>query len=73
MNQAIKFLIFLGWNQELASALNQTLSSASSEIAEIWASWASEIAADAIAFVYTGYAAIAALHDVLAGGNSFVF
>jgi len=63
----------LGWNQELASALNQTLSSASSEIAEIWASWASEIAADAIAFVYTGYAAIAALHDVLAGGNSFVF
>jgi len=63
----------LGWNQELASALNQTLSSASSEISEIWASWASEIAADAIAFVHTGYAAIASLHDVLAGGNSFVF
>ncbi|MGB3300067.1 MAG: hypothetical protein WBA76_17530, partial [Phormidesmis sp.] len=63
----------LGWNRELAAGLKQALSPASEEIGEIWASWASEIAADAIAFVYTGYAAIAALHDVLAGGHLFVF
>ncbi|MEL6940215.1 MAG: hypothetical protein AAFO84_13590 [Cyanobacteria bacterium J06598_1] len=63
----------LGWNQELAAGLKRELSPASEELGDIWASWASEIAADAIAFVYTGYAAIASLHDVLAGGHSFVF
>lgn len=63
----------LGWNQELAAELKRSLSPDSEEMGDIWASWASEIAADAIAFVYTGYAAIAALHDVLAGGHSFVF
>ncbi|MEM8808276.1 MAG: hypothetical protein AAGF01_19830 [Cyanobacteria bacterium P01_G01_bin.38] len=63
----------LGWNQELASGLLRELSPDSEDLAEIWASWASEIAADTIAFAYTGYAAVAALHDVLAGGHSFVF
>ena len=63
----------LGWNQELAAGLKRELSPASEVLGEVWASWASEIAADAIAFVYTGYAAIAALHDVLAGGHLFVF
>ncbi|MEQ9482270.1 hypothetical protein [Coleofasciculus sp. F4-SAH-05] len=63
----------LGWNQELAAILERELSTHSSELAEIWASWSSEIAADAIAFVHTGYAAVATLHDVLAGGDSFVF
>jgi hypothetical protein len=63
----------LGWNQELAAILERELSSDSKELAQIWASWSSEIAADTIAFVYTGYAAVAGLHDVLAGGDAFVF
>ena len=63
----------LGWNDELAAALAQGLTQHSGEVAEVWASWASEIAADTFAFVHTGYAAVAGLHDVLAGGSPFVF
>jgi hypothetical protein len=63
----------LNWNKELAAALEQELSTDDAEIAQIWASWSSEIAADAIAFVHTGYASVAGLHDVLAGGDTFVF
>jgi hypothetical protein len=59
-----------GWNEELASVLLEGLSTASSFAAETWSSWASEIAADAHAFVHTGYASVAALHDVLAGEPS---
>lgn len=63
----------LGWNEELRDALQSGLSSHSSELAEVWSSWASEIAADAFAFVHTGYAAVASLHDVLSGGERFVY
>lgn len=63
----------LAWNEELAEVLRKGLASASTEIAETCASWASEIAADAFAFVHTGYAAVAALHDVLCGPFDFVF
>jgi hypothetical protein len=62
-----------GWNDQLALALEQGLSGISADTAKMWAGWASEIAADAFAFVHTGYAAVAALHDVLAGDDSFVF
>ena len=62
----------LGWNEELAGKLEQGLAGAPRPVAAVWASWASEIAADAFAFVHTGYASVAALHDVLAGGESFV-
>src|SRR5918994_7461833 len=62
-----------GWNEELASALGAGLGDAPAGVAEAWASWASEIAADAFAFVHTGYASVAALHDVLAGEGTFVF
>jgi hypothetical protein len=62
-----------GWNDELASALNKGLESGSPQIAMMWAGWASEIAADAHAFVHTGYAAVATLHDVLAGDEPQVF
>lgn len=61
------------WNQELAAALGQALAPASTELAGMWAGWASEIAADAVAFVHTGFASVAALHDVLAGETSMVF
>lgn len=61
------------WNRQLAEALEEGLSVDSAEAAGMWAGWASEIAADAFAFVHTGYAAVAALHDVVAGDHAFVF
>ena len=63
----------LGWTEELASALRTGLDGAPSGVADAWAGWASEIAADAFAFVHTGYASVAALHDVLAGGERAVY
>ena len=62
-----------GWNEELSAALSQGLADVSSEVAGVWSPWASEIAADAVAFVHTGFASVAALHDVLAGETSSVF
>jgi hypothetical protein len=61
------------WNRELAETLEHGLADGPDGVAEAWAGWASEIAADAFAFVHTGYASVAALHDVLAGETSFVF
>jgi hypothetical protein len=61
------------WNRELAETLDRGLQDAPDGVAEAWSGWASEIAADAFAFVHTGYASVAALHDVLAGEPSFVF
>jgi hypothetical protein len=63
----------VGWNRELAETLRVGLNDEPEGVAETWASWASEIAADAFAFVHTGYASVAALHDVLAGEGAFVF
>ena len=65
----------VGWNDELAAALAQGLQrqGASADLADIWASWASEIAADAFSFAHTGFASIAALHDVLDGDPASVF
>jgi hypothetical protein len=63
----------LNWNNELAGALANTLKETSLEIVETWSGWASEIAADVFAFVHTGYASVAALHDVLAGEEEAVF
>ena len=61
------------WNRELAETLEHGLSDAPDGVAEAWSAWASEMAADAFAFVHTGYASVAALHDVLAGEPNFVF
>jgi hypothetical protein len=63
----------VGWNAELAAALSAGLPDAPAGVADVWAGWASEIAADAFAFVHTGYGSVAALHDVLAGEETFVF
>ena len=49
------------------------LSPAGIEIAETAAGWASEIAADSFAFAYSGYAAVVALSDVVAGRGAEVF
>lgn len=63
----------VGWTGELASKLETGLAGTTPGLAEAWASWASEIAADAFAFVHSGYASVAALHDVLAGEGAHVF
>ncbi len=60
----------VGWNKELANALSQGLPR---DVSEVWASWASEIAADAIAFVYAGHASLSALRNVVDGGRRQVF
>lgn len=63
----------LSWNEELASVLARGLAGRSDALAGMWSRWASEIAADAVAFVHTGYASVAALHDVLSSEMPFVF
>lgn len=63
----------LNWNNELADKLNISLSSKSPVAGAAFASWASEIAADAFAFVHAGYASVAALHDVVSGSPQSVF
>ena len=60
------------WNGELAQTLAQAVRGPAL-LARTWAGWASEIAADAVAFVHTGYGSVLALHDVLAGEPGFVF
>jgi hypothetical protein len=62
----------LDWNNELAHALRTGLRMQSGLAADEFAGWSSEIAADAFAFVHTGYAAVAALHDVVAGSQAMV-
>ncbi len=64
-----------GWNEELAAALADTVhqQGGSFELAQVWGSWASEVAADAFAFVHTGFASVAALHDVLAADVPLAF
>ena len=55
----------LGWNPEVAGLIERGLAHAPA-LGELWASWVSEITADAFAFAHCGYPAVAALHDVLA-------
>lgn len=61
------------WIDELAAALHQALAQASPIAAEAWRGWASEVAADVVAFVLTGYAAVPALADVVDGTTAAVY
>ncbi len=63
----------LNWNEELGISLNNNLRSHPRVVAEAYSSWSSEIAADAFAFVHTGFAAVSALHDVVSGIPSSIF
>ncbi|MGB5434349.1 MAG: hypothetical protein WBM98_00550 [Maribacter sp.] len=63
----------LKWTEELEQAVNQELQEFGSEVTTAYAGWVSEMAADAFAFVHTGYAAVAALHDVVSGKEHTVF
>jgi hypothetical protein len=61
-----------GWSEELAAAYRSGLDAAP-EVAQAWAQWTPEIVADAHAFVHAGFAAVAGLHDVVAGEDAVVF
>jgi hypothetical protein len=63
----------INWNEELALALNTKLTGHSKIVGAAFSGWASEIAADAFAFVHAGYASVAALHDVVSGTPQAVF
>jgi hypothetical protein len=63
----------LSWNTELAQTLKQKLSTKNPIVANAFSKWSSEIAADAVAFALTGFAAVAALHDVLDNEEDVVF
>ena len=62
----------LDWNDELAAALRRELRD-DPELAQLWSGWAQEIAADTGGFGFTGYASVAALHDVIAGEAASVY
>lgn len=61
------------WNAELGSALHQVLRPYSAVAAQVWQEWASEVAADAGAFVLLGYSPVPALADVVDGSTAQVF
>lgn len=63
----------LNWNRELAKNLYDALEAKDKTVAKAFSGWSSEIAADAIAFCTTGFAATAALHDVLDAEGETVF
>lgn len=63
----------VGLNDELAEALRTALSRRGSPVADLWASWASEIAADVHAFLHTGWAPVTALANVVDGTTDQVF
>jgi hypothetical protein len=62
-----------GWNDELAEALHATLVARSGEVAALWRSWASEIAADVHAFAQAGWAPVFALANVVDGPTEAVY
>ncbi|HRH48112.1 MAG TPA: hypothetical protein PLP23_05160 [Panacibacter sp.] len=63
----------LNWNMELALLLLQLLKDKDAQVAKAFAGWSSEIAADTVALVTSGYGAVAALHDVVDGDADMVF
>jgi len=62
-----------GWNSELASALRKTLSKHSTEVAQMWEGWASEVGADVYAFALSGWAPLPALANVVDGSTANVY
>ena len=62
-----------GWVDELAATLHAALAHRSSELADVWRSWASEVAADVHAFVQTGWAPLPALANVVDGTTPAVY
>jgi hypothetical protein len=63
----------LNWNDELAAVYKERLNAEPGSVGSMFASWSSEIAADAFAFVHAGFASVAALHDVVNGTPQSIF
>ena len=63
----------LKWVEELSAAFRNDTKNYDKIVGSAFAAWASEIAADAFAFVHTGFAAVASLHDVVSGYPQAVF
>ncbi|HEU5266381.1 MAG TPA: hypothetical protein VFU35_06755 [Jatrophihabitans sp.] len=61
-----------GWTAELGDALHAIFAGRSSTLAEMWRSWASEVAADAHAFAQAGAAPLFALANVVDGPTAEV-
>lgn len=62
----------LNWTGQVSQAFTGQLKNHAPIVGEAFAGWASEIVADAFAFVHTGFAAVASLHDVVSGAPSAV-
>lgn len=62
-----------GFNGQLALALKQELGTLSRELGSLWASWASEVAADVHAFLHAGWPPVFALANVVDGTSEQVF
>jgi hypothetical protein len=58
-----------GWNESVRAAIRNALGD-DRELQAMWAPWATEIAADVFAFLHTGFAAVAALYDVVGDARS---
>jgi hypothetical protein len=68
-----QFAHLAGWTRELADVLGSVLAPRSRELAELWHSWASEVAADVHAFVLCGWAPVPALANVVDGPTAAVY
>ncbi|GAB3325202.1 hypothetical protein GCM10027451_49850 [Geodermatophilus aquaeductus] len=62
-----------GWTAELADALYGVLAPRSVDVAQLWRSWAGEVAADVHAFALAGWAPVFALSTVVDGTTAEVF
>lgn len=67
-----QFAHLTGWTGELADALASVLGRRSVELAELWRSWASEVAADVHAFGLCGWSPVTALANVVDGSTDAV-
>lgn len=63
----------LGLNKVVADRILADVGRNGERLALIWSGWTSELLADAFAFAHSGYGAIAALEDVVSGGQNVVF
>lgn len=63
----------LDWAAEFAALLRRELGARTApEVVDVWAETCTEVVADIFAFVHCGYAAVAALHDVVAADEATV-
>jgi hypothetical protein len=68
-----QFAALSGWNEAFPRLLSRELARHGGEIANLVMSWAGEIAADAFAFAYAGFAAVVAVSDVISGTDADAF